>query len=437
MATTNFDFDKVYEIETDILTKAADNIERHRKGDIVLKFITAADSPVQGAEVTVDQSTHDFRFGNIVFPLIRQIKDPEEAELFKARFLEVFNFAIFPFYWKGYEPTPGRTGWQTILPTLAWCKANGITTKGHPLVWVHEAGQPPWLEDFSKSQQWDLLKNRVINTVSAFKSEIDIWDVVNEFTHVSTWDDRKIEQKTHNVDEIADYVESSLHWASTGNPDAYLILNNFDIIPDKDTFRVFEITPRTRLINIITALKQRGVQFNGLGLQAHEPRDDWYAPQTVWDTFNQVGALGYPLHITEFTPRSSGNAITGGWRQGVWSEQAQADYTEQFMRLCFGHPNVVSFNFWGMPEPYAWLSEGGLVTADYQPKPVFNTVKHLVRTEWMTRNVKMHTDYKGQVTLRGFYGSYHVSLRLPNGSLRGFNFNFPKKADGTFSFYTR
>ena len=141
------DFDEVLDVETTLLKEAADNIERYRKGDISLKFITAADTPVQGASVTIEQTIQDFLFGNIIFPLVRNDMESAEAEQFKSRFLEVFNFAIFPFYWRPYESIPGRPAWQNMLPAMEWCIANVVTTKGHPLVWTHEAGQPEWLDN--------------------------------------------------------------------------------------------------------------------------------------------------------------------------------------------------------------------------------------------------------------------------------------------------
>jgi GH35 family endo-1,4-beta-xylanase len=39
------------------------------------------------------------------------------------------------------------TAWQKHLPTLEWCRANGVTAKGHPLVWPYDAGVPEWLYD--------------------------------------------------------------------------------------------------------------------------------------------------------------------------------------------------------------------------------------------------------------------------------------------------
>ena len=69
-------------------------------------------------------------------------------------------------------------------------------------------------------------------------------------------------------------------------------------------------------------------------------------PEDVWQAFDTFASEGLRIHITEFTPTSSGKEITG-CRHGTWTEDAQAEFAEQMLRLSFGHPNVVSFNFWG------------------------------------------------------------------------------------------
>ena len=53
-------------------------------------------------EIQVSQKTQDFLFGNLIFDLVWN-DPPYRPELFKRRFLELFNLAIFPFYWPFYE----------------------------------------------------------------------------------------------------------------------------------------------------------------------------------------------------------------------------------------------------------------------------------------------------------------------------------------------
>jgi len=100
-----------------LLQIASNNAERYRKGEARLKFQTASGEPVKGVEVEIVQKTQDFLFGNLAFDLVWG-DPPYKPELFKERFLELFNFAIFPFYWSSYEQMPGMTRWQSLMPVL-------------------------------------------------------------------------------------------------------------------------------------------------------------------------------------------------------------------------------------------------------------------------------------------------------------------------------
>ncbi len=118
---------------------------------------------------------------------------------------------------------------------------------------------------------------------------------------------------------------------------------------------------RERFYQLVAELKRRGTPISGLGIQAHEPREEWFSPEKVRTTLDRLGELGYPLHITEYIPQSGGKPITGGWREGTWTEETQAEFAEQFYRLCFGHPAVVSINWWGLSDRQIWLPGGGLL----------------------------------------------------------------------------
>lgn len=119
-----------------------------------------------------------------------------------------------------------------------------------------------------------------------------------------------------------------------------------------------------------------------------------------------------PIHITEFTPHSSGKSITGGWRSGVWTEEVQAEYAGQFLRLSFGYPSIVSFNFWAFTDKNSWLEGAGLFDEEMHPKPIYYTLKRLITEEWTTKNLISTTNKKGNTQLRGFFGNYKIKVTV-------------------------
>jgi hypothetical protein len=74
---------------------------------------TAGGSPT--ADVREAEAAHWKRaaqnieeLGCIVFPPANPNMAPQE----RKRFLELLNFAAFPFHWSSYEPDPGKPHWQ-------------------------------------------------------------------------------------------------------------------------------------------------------------------------------------------------------------------------------------------------------------------------------------------------------------------------------------
>ena len=124
----------VQEVESRLLLKASENIEKFRKGDAVIVFKTESGEYIRNAGVQIKQVTHDFLFGCIIFDLVGE-ELPYRPDLYKQRFRELFNFAVFPFYWAGYEPTQGMTNWKRT-----WI-LSGHTRVSHPdLSWNGSEG---------------------------------------------------------------------------------------------------------------------------------------------------------------------------------------------------------------------------------------------------------------------------------------------------------
>ncbi len=407
-------------VEAEFLAKAADGMEQHRKVETVISFKDSKGQAVAGAPVQVRQVMHEFLFGCIAFDLVRG-RELYKGELWKQRFSELFNFAVFPFYWAGYERQPGITTREDILQAVQWCRGQGITTKGHPLVWTNPAGVPEWVRQYPPERSEELVMNRVRREVGGFTEQIDIWDVVNEPIHCRTWKDITARDYVQEpIPQIADYVDKAFRAAHEANPKAHLILNEFNVVSRAED--------RERFYQLAAELKRRGTPISGLGIQAHEPREEWFSPEKVWTTLDRLGGLGYPLHITEFIPQSGGKPITGGWREGTWTEETQAEFAEQFYQLCFGHPAVASVNWWGLSDRQIWLGGGGLIDREYEPKPVYNRLRNLIQHEWRT-SLDTQTDEKGQITFRGFCGTYDVRIKAPDGRTRTFKVLLRKDRD--------
>ncbi|MBI4614912.1 MAG: endo-1,4-beta-xylanase [Planctomycetes bacterium] len=372
--------DRIREEERRVLDEAGRAIEKNRKTDAVLRVVSAAGTPISGARVGVEQVAHEFLFGcNIL--MFGRFDDEERNEVYKSRFAELFNYATTGFYWRWYEPEQGRPRYAETDEIVAWCADHGIRMKGHPLLWGHEAGIPPW----SKGQPApDVQRRRVEAILDRFSGRIEFWEVVNEPSHLPE-----------------PRIDDPYRWARAADPGAYLIVNDYLVLGDgaPDFYALLEKAAAD------------GIPFDGIGIQAHEPRAMRFPLARVRRTLDRYAGLGKELHITEFTPPSAGQEMAGSYAGGKWNEAAQAEYAADFYTVCFAHPAVRAITWWDLCDRGAWLEGGGMLRADLSPKPVYERLEKLIHEEWKTRAAG-ETGADGTFAFRGFRGTYRIDVEV-------------------------
>ena len=423
-------------IEKKYLLQAKQNIEKYRKGNASLAITDEEGKPLKNIQIEINQISQDFLFGNTIFEIAGFApKLPYKTDLFKERFKALFNFAVLPFYWSGYEQIPGKPEWKKNQDAIEWCLQNDIVCKGHPLGWTSPSGTPKWLMRMPVAQTEELYKARIVNNVVGMKGQINMWDVVNEPVNTVPWEKAMTDTANNNdfrynmnnvqVSDIVPWVEKSFKWANEANPDGNYILNEY--------FTLAIPAVRDRFYDLIKELKSRKTPVKGIGIQAHEPREMWFSPVEMYKTFDKYKEFNLPIHITELIPQSSGKNITG-WRSGIWTEQAQAEFSEQFYTLAFGHPSIASINWWGLSDKNIWLKGGGLLDEEYNPKPVYHSLMKLIKSDWMTKNIKVVTDKKGEAAFRGFFGKYEIVVKKADGSIKSFNVHLREKESNNWTF---
>ena len=349
----------------------------------------------------VEQLRHDFLFGSNLFMFAR-CGNPELEEQYRQRFAGLLNYCTLGFYWAAYERAPGKPLYEYTDLVLPWTREHGITCKGHPLAWDHPASSPRWLPDDPKEIE-RLSTNRVREIVTRFKGRIDVWDVVNEATHLA---DKR--NKTKMADWAATlgavlYVTRHLEVARAANPQATLLVNDYRIEP--------------AYYKILDSLQHNGKRlFDAVGLQSHMHDGAWPL-RRVWDRCDTYGKLGLPLHFTETTvvsgPRKGPGENWGGTTPE--GEARQADLTTKFYTTLFAHPAVQAITWWDFSDLGAWQgAAAGWLRRDMSPKPVYERLLALIKGEWWTKT-EATTDARGEVKLRAFYGTHRITTQSPGG----------------------
>jgi GH35 family endo-1,4-beta-xylanase len=380
--------------EQDVLARAAESAEKVRKGDAVIEVRDAAGRAVADASVVVEQIRHDFLFGCNIYMFDRFRTEPDNAE-YKRRFADLFNYATTGFYWRWYEPERGKPMYDYTGKVVAWCREHGIRIKGHPLLWGDQAGVPRWSKGQPSAEE---RKKRVQEIMTRYHGEIEFWEVVNEPSHL-------------REPRIAECYP----WAREADSTATLIVNDYEVMANG----------RPPFLRMLQQAIAQGVPFDGIGIQAHEPRTMRFPLDRSWRILDQYAALGKPLHITEFTPTSAGDPITGWHKTAKWDEATQAEWAERFYRLCFGHPAVVAITWWDLCDRGSWLKGGGMLRSDLSPKPVYDALYRLIHKEWRT-TAQGKTDRSGAFSFRGYYGLYRVSVKCADGRATQTDFHLSK-----------
>ena len=404
------------EQRNEILDQVDARIEKHRKGDAVLKLAGPDGKPLQnGLAVKIDQKRHKFLFGCNIFKLGR-CSTPEGNAAYEKRFASLLNFATLPFYWWNYERRQGQPDDERTNQIVRWCKAQNITTKGHPLAWNYV--DPRWLPK-EPAEAMQLQLKRIGRCVQRFRNDIEIWDVVNEATH---YDREQIKKAAPILTEairkmgVGAYVREAFKAARQANPKATLLINDYRTDPDY----------AEKVISELLDENDRPL-YDVIGIQSHMHGGGWPVQKT-WDVCERFAKFGKPLHFTETTLVSG----VQGWELNKkredpdfrWistpeGEKRQAEQVVEFYRMLFSHPAVEAVTWWDFTDQNAWQqAPAGLVRADMTPKPAYNELERLIKGKWWTQ-AETTTDAGGTARFRGFLGEYEVSAQIDGKKLTG------------------
>lgn len=418
----------------DPLKSADERISQYRMREVIVQLKDQKGTPIKNSLIKVNMLQHQFLFGcNLYlfdqFPiyLFDQFPTLEQKQTYLKLWTQLFNYATVPFYFQRYQPAPEQTQEAQLREMVNFCLKNNIKIKGHPLVWHFPSGNPDWLP-LEPKQVEKILKNRILELVSKFP-EIDYWDVVNEPT-VSWVFDTPV-AKWENQEGPVPACKKALEWAKAGNPQAHLIINDYNVrfgywsfigifSPKKTIKLIFDPIKRYPFSyhRFLSELKKSGGNFDAIGIQTHTHIVGKWSMSQLWRLCQRYGKLGLPLQFSEVTVISGEKRWIlspvpkdiSDWESTPEGEKEQADYVEKFYTLLFSHPQVEAITWWDLTDYNAWMNApAGLVRSDLSPKPAYNLLYHLIREKWWTKLDKA-TDSQGELRFRGFCGDYQLLI---------------------------
>lgn len=439
------------------------DIERYRMAD---GHFELGNLP-EGTKVQVEQVTHDFVFGAHIFNF-NQLGTSERNRKYKALYGSLFNSATIAFYWKTFEPEPGRprfqeseqdteTYWNSVAdpksqphwrrpapdPVVAFCEAQGIRLHGHPIIWGNRRWHhPEWLfEQYAPPAE----KTKILELGAEGLQKLTPAEIA-ELAPVYTKELRRLFDQ--RVVELARHYQGRIHsWDVVNesatdfsrnllNPSDPICQSTYGLMPGDYTFHAFQLAqrefPEHVLLNIndylnnaaytnqSLDLRRRGCRVDVLGSQMHlfNPQQclDIAAgkpietPEIVRNKMATLAKAKLPIHLSEITITAPGDDARG--------RQIQAVIARNLYRLWFSIEPMMGITWWNVVDDCGAPGEpttSGLFTRDVEPKPAFHALDQLINHEWKTHTT-LQTDPNGGIRFRGFKGRYTLTWTSPDGT---------------------
>jgi len=394
------------------------NNYEHRKGSTTICIKKDDGLPLADQEVIIKQKSGSVMFGAAGFETVELVNGDlsgskkEFVESNVEKMLDIFDFLTLPFYWGRFEPERGKPITEKTLKAAKWLQERGKVVKGHPLCWHTVCA--PWLieGDLSDEEILRLQLERIRRDVTDFKGVIDIWDVINEVVIMPVFDryDNGVTRICKREGQV-ELVKKVFAEARAANPDAVLLINDFDMSTDYS--------------DLITKLLDAGVAIDAIGLQSHMHQGMWSREKTE-EILERFSTFGLPLHFTEINmvsgdlmPAHIGDLndfVPEEWASTPEGEARQAEDAATFYKWLYDCPLIEAVTYWSFVDG-GWLNApAGFVTKDARVKPVYDTLYKLIKKEWLTPEFRVKTNDNGEIEVSGFRGKYTASYN--GGSMK-------------------
>ncbi len=263
------------------------------------------------------------------------------------------------------HPSENKYNFSNVDKFVEFGEKYGVALRGHTLVWHSQC--PDWF--FYKSgtsgtkatakQLMDRIDEHVTTIVSRYAGKIDTWDVVNEvFNDDGTLRDSKWLQIVGDYDgdgDKYDYIEQAFICASKADPNAKLIINDYNL--EWSSAKV------NGVYNLVKSMLQDGIQVDGVGLQMHIAYNTDI--NTLRRNLEKLAELrkynpGFTIEITEMDMSCF-----------VWNDNSlKVDLNDSFMKQ-YNKTYVDAFKlfmelseegiidtvvFWGINDDHSWLN---------------------------------------------------------------------------------
>jgi endo-1,4-beta-xylanase len=282
--------------------------------------------------------------------------------------------------WADIRPTRGEYRFEKADSIIDFARQNKLDVRGHTLAWY--GGLPAWTDEIAgRAEAERELVDHIRTVVSRYRGVIPSWDVVNEPLVDFPQDATSLRPCVWTKHLGADYLTIALRTTAAVDPQARLVLNEYDVEFKGDRYAA----KRNALLQLLRSLRDRDVPLHGVGLQAHLFADRAIDRDGLQAFLREVAAMKLDVLITELD-------VVDYELPGKVSERDAlvAKKAGEFLEAVCDVVRPKAILTWGLSDRYTWVPiyfkrPDGMpnrplpLDADLKRKPLFDVIEQFRR----------------------------------------------------------
>jgi endo-1,4-beta-xylanase len=278
--------------------------------------------------------------------------------------------------WPDIHPARDQYRFEKADALVDFARQNNIGIRGHTLAWY--GGMPEWTASISgRAEAERELIDHIDTVVSRYRGAIPSWDVVNEPLVDWPQDEFSLRPSIWTSQIGPDYLAIALRAAAAADPDAQLVVNEYDVEYEGPRFAA----RRKALIGLLRRLRDRDVPLHAVGLQAHLFASRIIDREALQQFLAEIAALKLDVLVTEL------DVIDYELPGEVSRRDAMvAAMADQFLGAVCDVVRPKAILTWGLSDRYTWVPtyfkrKDGLPNrplpfdADFKRKPLFDVIE--------------------------------------------------------------
>ena len=332
---------------------------------VTLRKLAAAKGLLYGTTISAKQITGDAPFVD----LVRQEAGLVVAE--NEMKWQVIN-----------RDAPGDDDYAPADTIANFAAANKLVLRGHNLLWYHRT--PTWYFDLpDRTAQERAVVDHIEQLAGRYRGRIHSWDVVNE--PIEPKDGRPDGLRTAVFLETLgpEYLDLAYHTARNADPNARLVVNEYDIeldAPEQEARRI-------ALLHLLEGMGRSGTPVDAVGIQAHLSAAGGppFSAPLLRRFLAEIASLGLTIQITELDVTDENVPADVTVRDNL-----VADTYRRFLDTALDEPAVKMVVTWGLSDRHSWIVRRETYQAkwrtdnapsrplpfdsDLKPKPAFDAI---------------------------------------------------------------